>query len=100
VGDPIPGSEETDKSGFICPVCKKSLIVRNLPDKASIVDDMLQLQGIHFVGEVKIHCDFKHDFDENGDHIDEPHELSAVITMKFDRSGKCIGFQIVNVCAR
>jgi hypothetical protein len=100
VGDPIPGSTDTDRSGFSCPVCGKPLIVRNLPDRASIIDDMLQLEGIHFVGEVKIYCDFEHDFDENGDHIDEPHKLYAVITMRFDESGRCIGFHIANVHAR
>lgn len=82
----------------ICPVCKKLLHKDNLVDMKSIVEDVLSIDGVRIVGcTVRLECDCKHRFDEEGFTLDEPHKLVAVVTVEFDETGKCVQFAITEI---
>ena len=82
-----------------CPVCGKPLHKENLIDQKSVIED-----NIYYVGGVRIinscvqlHCDFQHQFNEDGSTMDEPHQLVGVIQAVFDDNGECITFCIKEI---
>jgi len=91
--------EESMKS--VCPICEELLNQSNLVDVKSVVDDNLYyLSGVRIVNsQVELHCDFEHRFDEEGFTIEKPHRLVAVIEAAFDGFGRCIQFDIREVCS-
>lgn len=84
---------------LVCPVCKKVLHLKNLPDKESIINDNLYSEGgVRIVdSHVTLRCEFGHWVDEQGNSLDEPHEISSVIVAEFDNKGECALFNIVEV---
>ncbi|MBU7009850.1 MAG: hypothetical protein HXS46_04120 [Theionarchaea archaeon] len=86
---------------FVCPVCRKPLHKNNLVDAKSVVEDNLYfVGGVRIVGShVQLYCNFQHRYDEEGITMDNPHKLTAVINVYFDRSGDYIQFEILEILA-
>ena len=103
----MEGTEEPqNKGGTVegvrCPVCGKPLHKENLIDQKSVIED-----NIYYVGGVRIinscvqlHCDFQHQFNEDGSTIDEPHQLVGVVQAVFDDNGECVTFCIKEILPR
>jgi len=103
--------KETKKEGYvstdvdavghnvrICPVCGRPLHDDNLVDAKSIVEDNLYyVGGVLIVSDVWLHCNFEHRYTEEGTTMENPHKLIAVVKAAFDKKGKCITFDIVEV---
>jgi len=83
---------------FVCPVCGRPLHGNNLVDAKSIVEDNLYyVGGVLIVSDVWLHCNFEHRYTEEGTTMENPHKLIAVVKAAFDKKGKCITFDIVEV---
>jgi len=92
-------SECENFSTFICPVCGKLLHEVNLPDQESIIEDSLyHVGGFRIVNsQIQLHCDFVHRFEKEEVTMDQPHDLTGLVTAVFDGLGNCIQFNLVEV---
>ncbi|MGD2248924.1 MAG: hypothetical protein PVF58_11010 [Candidatus Methanofastidiosia archaeon] len=97
----MPSSQEkpSDFEQIVCPVCKRVLHPDDVPDMARVIEENLYYTGGVLIvdSEVRIQCEFMHRLDEEGNFLDDPHGLIAIIVTLFDGIGKCTSFEIVEV---
>lgn len=84
---------------IVCPVCKQVVHEDDLPDKDSIILDFLYYKsGIRiFDSDVKMHCQFEHMHDGEGNVLDDSHGVIGIIRTHFNDTGKCDSFEIVEI---
>jgi hypothetical protein len=82
----------------ICPVCREKL-EDQMPDTEFVLGELCYTgERIRIVTQyVVIEVDFDHAHDVNGFTLDEPHALTAVIKIGFDRSGKAISSDVLQL---
>jgi len=82
----------------VCPVCGKEL-GDHVPDMESVLAELsYNDKDIRIMTEeVVIEVDFDHVLDEEGFSLDEPHPLVAVIKIRFDRTGKGISYEVLQI---
>ncbi len=111
-GDTLIGRQIEEKEGnesemlfvqrerIICPVCGKEIDEVNFPDAKSLVEDSLFLAGLVVVdSSVCFLIDIEHWYEKAEITLENPHELTAVVTCEFDSQGECIHFEIKGVLA-
>ena len=93
-------SSGNERVSITCPVCGKRLSDQ-LPCIESVVTEQLYfLEYTRIIDSiVTAKCIFSHDRDEENENssLDEPHLLVAVIRLKFNDSGECTEFDILDV---
>lgn len=67
-----------------CPMGGRSLHKDNLVGAKSVVEDNLyDMGGVRIVSNVRLECDFEHQFNEEGFTMDDLHKLVMVINTEF-----------------
>ena len=81
-----------------CPVCGEEL-EDQMPDAECVLAELYYTgERIRIVTQyVVVEVDFDHAHDEDGFTLDEPHALTAVIKIVFDRSGKAISSDVLQL---
>jgi hypothetical protein len=81
-----------------CPVCGVEL-EDQVPDAEYVLEELFYTgRRIRIVTQyVVVEVDFDHAHNEDGFTLDEPHALTAVIKMGFDRSGKAISSDVLQI---
>ena len=93
------GGKQNQKK-VICPVCGKVLGEKNLPDYESVITEQLYFAAdIQFINcEFLMRYTFEHYYDEEAQMpMEEPHTVKSVIRVRFDESGACTAFDILEV---
>jgi hypothetical protein len=81
-----------------CPVCGVEL-GSQVPDAEYVLEELFYTgERIRIVTQyIVVEVDFDHGHDEDGFTLDEPHALTAVIKIGFDRSGKAISSDVLQI---